>query len=1188
MRPRRLAIKGLNSFIDEQVIDFEKLTSKGLFGIFGPTGSGKSTILDAITLALYGDIARDSKEYINSFCDGVSISYEFEIGVGKERKIYVADRVVNKDKKGRYKLKLCRLIEIINGEEIPIAEGAMDVKNNVEQVIGLKAEDFTRSVVLPQGKFNEFLKLTGSQRRDMLERIFGLEKYGRSLGEKIKKVRREKQSELSILNTKVQSLTDRGVSEEAFKALKFELEKLKEEEEKLSSEKLKIDKEYERLKNIWQLQKELEGYREIRADLLLKREEVDNKIYKIDRAKRALILKPLSDNCKNINKDIRINEEKLKELTLSFSVMDKNIELLNSKYSEALKKKDEDLPKIFEKEARLERALKLQKDLIDTKNQRQKLAESYRGLNGEYQKVKDKLKSIEEEKNINTETLVKLEKNLEECNISPQYREKVMEGASIQRDLKLKRKELQEINDKKKEKQSYCNSLDLKLQSFNKSHEEKEKLITELEVYIENLKDNCPGNNESLIEVEKKKAILAISFKEIERYKNKKKEIEYKIKTIKDEVINSEKEKSVLNLQVEDFKKELNTLLLDIEHINKMNMAEILSKELKEGSPCPVCGSIHHTKTTAEFDDAILKEKANSKEALEIKIKKLEEKLKALDFTLSQKKMLLEMGVKEEEDNERSLHNINLLDIDVNLINIEEIESFSNKYLDNLDKLKSSIEHWNKEKESKEEGLRLLKEERFKIEKDKERTIEILKLENNALDDMNFKEIEARKSIDLLNNSLSKIKQETLLEDFDKAFEDIKLKDEELLDIKKSHKQLQENIRNLELKKEVLIKELNELDIKKAKIEEAGKEKKAFIDKWEIEFNELSEGKDPLEYIDEIKKLKEDIINKEATLRKDLDKIKVLRQKLSEDIIGLKQTIESFKGILYKQKEELKTSLEENKFLSEEEISEFLMDSKDIEVMEVYVKNYEARINDVFSNINSIEKKLKGESIKEEQWINIVSKKENLQAILQNIIRDIAAKEQIVGSMEKDLKDFNQLLKEVKAMSRVCSNLDEIMKLIEGNKFVEFVAQNQLRYISMEASKRLKDITRGRYALEIDESGNFIMRDDFSGGIRRATNTLSGGETFLTSLALALSLSSQIQLKGSAPLEFFFLDEGFGTLDSELLDTVITSLENLHSNKLAIGLISHVEELKNRVPIKLLVDKSPKDGMGSYINMELT
>jgi|SRR3712207_3801281 len=139
----------------------------------------------------------------------------------------------------------------------------------------------------------------------------------------------------------------------------------------------------------------------------------------------------------------------------------------------------------------------------------------------------------------------------------------------------------------------------------------------------------------------------------------------------------------------------------------------------------------------------------------------------------------------------------------------------------------------------------------------------------------------------------------------------------------------------------------------------------------------------------------------------------------------------------------------------------------------------------------------------------------------------------------------------------------------------------------MEASKRLRDITANRYSLEIDGQGNFTIRDDTSGGAIRDCSTLSGGETFLTSLALALSLSSQIQLKGSAPLEFFFLDEGFGTLDPRILDDVMNSLEKLHSDRMAVGIISHVEELKNRVPMKLIVTPRQAGEGGTKVSIEV-
>lgn len=97
---------------------------------------------------------------------------------------------------------------------------------------------------------------------------------------------------------------------------------------------------------------------------------------------------------------------------------------------------------------------------------------------------------------------------------------------------------------------------------------------------------------------------------------------------------------------------------------------------------------------------------------------------------------------------------------------------------------------------------------------------------------------------------------------------------------------------------------------------------------------------------------------------------------------------------------------------------------------------------------------------------------------------------------------------------------------------------------------------------------------------------MSGGETFVVSLVLALALSSQLQLKGNVQLEFFFLDEGFGTLDSVLLDRVIEILEEIKwKEKIKIGIISHVEELKIRIPRRLEVTAAIPGEIGSRVKL---
>ena len=232
MKPIKLLIKGLQSFEEEQEIDFQKLSEHGLFGIFGPTGSGKSTILDAITLAIYGDIVRikgsqaDRLEHlVNMNCNEMRVDFTFELGshvfqIIREMKLKKTERVFSSKK--QYLLK--------DGEII--ADKDTQIKSEIDNYIGLSMDDFTRSVVLPQGKFSEFLKLSGTDRRDMLERLFGLQKYGKQMLDKIRKKLAIYQDNISAIDNQI--LGKGNFSED-------ELEKNKEILNNLKSEKIQVE-----------------------------------------------------------------------------------------------------------------------------------------------------------------------------------------------------------------------------------------------------------------------------------------------------------------------------------------------------------------------------------------------------------------------------------------------------------------------------------------------------------------------------------------------------------------------------------------------------------------------------------------------------------------------------------------------------------------------------------------------------------------------------------------------------------------------------------------------------------------------------------------------------------------------------------------------------------------------------------
>jgi len=135
-----------------------------------------------------------------------------------------------------------------------------------------------------------------------------------------------------------------------------------------------------------------------------------------------------------------------------------------------------------------------------------------------------------------------------------------------------------------------------------------------------------------------------------------------------------------------------------------------------------------------------------------------------------------------------------------------------------------------------------------------------------------------------------------------------------------------------------------------------------------------------------------------------------------------------------------------------------------------------------------------------------------------------------------------------------------------------------LDHLTHLANRHLQRL-HGRYVLQRKAEGELEVEivDTWQGDTTRDTRTLSGGETFLVSLALALALSDLVSTKTS--IDSLFLDEGFGTLDAETLDTALDALDNLNASGKMIGVISHVEGMKERIPVQIQVCKGTGVGV---------
>ena len=249
MKPIRLQFKGINSFSEQTEIDFEKLTKNGIFGIFGDTGSGKSTILDCISFALYGKVerSREKLDIINYKSEAAEVKFEFDVVTEGKRKRFSAERSI-KRKSGIHKA-------VLYEDGACIADNASSVTKKITEILGVDAEDFRKCIALPQGEFSQFVKSQPSERIALIERLFSLSKYGDRLKERLKA--RESRAELNYQTVSAKLGLFSDISKDTIKETCEQIEIYKRKIEKLSEDVKNAEKDYTSLKLLSEKRSEL-------------------------------------------------------------------------------------------------------------------------------------------------------------------------------------------------------------------------------------------------------------------------------------------------------------------------------------------------------------------------------------------------------------------------------------------------------------------------------------------------------------------------------------------------------------------------------------------------------------------------------------------------------------------------------------------------------------------------------------------------------------------------------------------------------------------------------------------------------------------------------------------------------------------------------------------------------------------
>ncbi|MDZ7816061.1 MAG: SMC family ATPase [Planctomycetota bacterium] len=284
MRPLRLEFKGINSYSDRCEIDFEQLSRTGIFGFFGPTGSGKSTIFDAMMLALYGLVPRLESERsqngaMNSSDRNAFVRLRFSVK-GEE---YFVERKYRSPKGSPLNLHESK-VRLIKDNAV-IAEKSRDVNPEIESLTGLSAKDFTMAVLLPQGKFEKFLLLKPADRNRLFTRLFHLERFAGEFKRKLDVAKDATEREIALLRERLSQLED--ISQDDLAELQNDMKGIRSKADETEAELKDLSREIEKLADLSKLFSERTGLSKELSDLEDRQERIDEAKERLRKAEKA-------------------------------------------------------------------------------------------------------------------------------------------------------------------------------------------------------------------------------------------------------------------------------------------------------------------------------------------------------------------------------------------------------------------------------------------------------------------------------------------------------------------------------------------------------------------------------------------------------------------------------------------------------------------------------------------------------------------------------------------------------------------------------------------------------------------------------------------------------------------------------------------------------------------------------------
>jgi len=265
------------------------------------------------------------------------------------------------------------------------------------------------------------------------------------------------------------------------------------------------------------------------------------------------------------------------------------------------------------------------------------------------------------------------------------------------------------------------------------------------------------------------------------------------------------------------------------------------------------------------------------------------------------------------------------------------------------------------------------------------------------------------------------------------------------------------------------------------------------------------------------------------------------------------------------------------------DVQNILMIEIDVHKTRTQIQQFRIQFETLKNGIQELEIKLKDFSYDQEVFEAAEKQFKDIELQLKEANDSVVKVTSEIERLEKEYKKKETLLKNLSELQKRSDNLKIMTNLFKGAGFVQYVSSIYLRQLCDHANVRFHRMTRNQLSLQLNDNNDFEIIDYLNEGKSRSVKTLSGGQAFQVSLSLALALAESVQATTKADKNFFFIDEGFGTQDLESVNIVFETLMGLQKENRIVGIISHVEELKEKIPVSLSIVKDEE--RGSLIEM---